>query len=123
MKKTTLGLALVEAVALAATVDASFISVNFTEAHANQQMLAGTSAGIGAFAVDNWNNTTGAIGTLGGLTDSDGNNTGVAISWSSSNMWGFISLPILRAAPMPQAPSIGTQLGYHPRGSQAATCQ
>ncbi len=90
MKRTTLSMAVAGAVALAATVDASIISINFTESagHANQQMATGTTAGIGPYIANNWNNTAGGGGNVASLTDSDGIITTAHVAWLSSNMWG-----------------------------------
>lgn len=69
-------------------VDASVISVNFTEVadRVNQQIAGTTAAGFGGYT--NWNNTAEASGTLGSLGDSDGNTTLASVTWSSSGVWG-----------------------------------
>ena len=90
MRKRTITAAML-AVAVG-SASASVISVNFTESasasHANQQMAAGTTAGLTGYVYANWNNTAGSSGTLGSLTDSDGITTAASVVWTSSNVWG-----------------------------------
>lgn len=90
MKRTTLSLALAGVSALAMVVDASVISVNFAESagHANQQIGAATTAGLTGYVHDNWNNTSGASGTLGSLVDTDGATTTASVTWTSDGVWG-----------------------------------
>ena len=68
------------------TASAATISVNLTEGNANQQMATTTTAGIDVQS--NWNNTSGANGTAGSLTDSTGAVTGASVTWSSAGTCG-----------------------------------
>lgn len=87
MKRKRLSLALAGAVALAASVNAAIIGVNFTDNIANRQIAPTTLAGV--WPRDNWNNTTnGASGTLGGLVDTNGTPTTASVTWSATVTWG-----------------------------------
>lgn len=88
MRHKLLGLALCGVLALAATVNAATIGVNFAESagHANQQLDPATEAGV--WSTYNWNNTAGASGTASNLVDSAGTTNITSITWSSSNVWG-----------------------------------
>lgn len=90
LKNTVLAFAAMTAVSSAAT-----ISVNFTEsataAHNNQQLAAGTTAGLTGYVAQNWNNVATATGTVGSLNQDDAGTATVStasVTWGSSGVWG-----------------------------------
>ena len=84
MKIYTTALAVIAATVGAAS--AATVSVNFTNGAGNQQIAVATSAGIGGLT--HWNNVSGKSGSSSSLTDSDGNASGITLTWTASTTWG-----------------------------------
>jgi len=68
------------------TLSADIISVNFNNTTDPAWTLAPT-ASAGPLGSVNWNNTSTASGSQGGLLDVNGNTTSASISWTSANTW------------------------------------
>lgn len=65
------------------------LSINFqggSSTNGTPSVMASTEA-AGVVAASNWNNATGASGSLTSLKDANGVATGVSVSWSSNNIW------------------------------------
>src|SRR5579884_4397999 len=73
---------------LSAAADAQSIGVNFVGGggpNSGSSLMATDVAGLVPQA--NFNNATGAKGTLAGLVDNSGSNTGASLAWTSPNTW------------------------------------
>ena len=79
------------ALAMAASAYAGTISINFgaerTEAPGGSLATATESAGAIVVSSPNWNNASGASGTLNALKDGTGAVTGASVAWTSSNTY------------------------------------
>ncbi|MGC3989738.1 MAG: fibronectin type III domain-containing protein [Chthoniobacteraceae bacterium] len=73
------------------------ISINFqggSSSYGTPSVMAATET-AGYFSANNWNNATGASGTLSSLMQSNGSSSSAAVTWSCSNLW---STPITESA-------------------------
>ena len=63
---------------------AAVISINFQGGRPSPAGPAVTGT-AGVESVGNWNNATGASGTVASLNDDLGNNSGASVSWTTNN--------------------------------------
>ena len=67
------------------------IGVNFGSGRANADLASGSSAGV--VGQVNWNNAAGNAGSLSGLSDDSGANSGAAVTWSADEQWSLGGTP------------------------------
>ncbi|MGC6427541.1 MAG: lamin tail domain-containing protein [Akkermansiaceae bacterium] len=66
-------------------VSGDSIGVNFGAGRTDASLAANDSAGI--IAQTNWNNASGASGSLNSLNDDSGANSGASITWATDEQW------------------------------------
>ena len=93
-------------------IQAQVISINFG---ADQASLEASDV-TGVIPVANWNNASGATGTLTNLVDDSGAATAASVTWSASNTWQA-------ASPYPTNPTQVLLYGYLDGGSNGVPAQ